>query len=33
MKLAWETPVVDELDVKETAAAGFNIFDGIDFSS
>ena len=33
VKLAWETPVVEELDVKETAAAGFNIFDGSDFSS
>lgn len=33
MKLAWETPVVEELDVKETAAGGFTFFDGSDFSS
>lgn len=34
MKLEWDAPVIEELDVKETAAGqpgGF--FDGFDFSS
>lgn len=33
MKLEWTTPVVEELDVKETAAAGSFNFDSMDFSS
>ncbi|WP_214793232.1 MULTISPECIES: paeninodin family lasso peptide [unclassified Exiguobacterium] len=34
MKLEWDAPVLEELDVKETAAGGIFINpDGIDFSS
>ncbi len=33
MKLEWTTPVVEELDVKETAAAGMFTMDATDFSS